>query len=85
MRAPRWFLVRRSPRAVELEVRARLAGRFCCLSVCSWFKWEERRRYLSVLLIWRERVVLLRRWPWGRACPRDRCNGRARVPSGGAK
>ena len=59
----RWLIVRRSPRAVEVEMRARIAGRFCCLSVCSWFKWEARRRAVSVLMIWRERVMLLRRWP----------------------
>ena len=56
----RWLVIRRSPRAVEVEVRA---GRWGCLSVCSWFRWEERRRIISVLLIWRERVMLLRSWP----------------------
>lgn len=59
----RWLIVRRSPRAVEVEWRARIAGRFCCLSVCSWFKWEARCPYFSVLMIWRERLVLLRTWP----------------------
>ena len=58
-----WLVVHRSPRAVEVEVRARIAGRLCCLSICSWFKWEERRRVISVLMIWQERVVLLRQWP----------------------
>ena len=59
----RWIIVRRSPRAVEVELRAWVARRFCCLSVCSWFRWEDRRRHVSVLVIWRERVAMLRTWP----------------------
>ena len=48
---------------IEVEFRAGVARRFCCLSVCSWFKWEDRRRHVSVLVIWRERVAMLRAWP----------------------
>lgn len=60
---PRWCIVRRSPRALEVEIRARVAGRYCGVSICSWFRWEDRRRHVSVLVIWRERVMILRTWP----------------------
>ena len=79
----RWIVVHRVRGDIEVEIRAWVTRRFCCLSVCSWFKWEDRRRHVSVLLIWRERVALLWTWPKAAATAR-RPTGKIRPPSSAA-